>query len=168
MLADGTKLRVRPVRPEDAEIERAFVASLSEQTRYFRFFYRLHQLTPAMLARFTQVDYDRELALLALAPRPVQSGGRNDRGHFALHRQSRRRKRGIRRRRRRRLARPRHRPDADGADHRVREEARIQAAGRRSCFARNQGMLKFSEQLGFEIRDDPDEPEQVTAVLTLA
>jgi GNAT superfamily N-acetyltransferase len=49
-----------------AEMERAFVAGLSEQTRYFRFFYQLHELTPAMLARFTQVDYDRELALVAV------------------------------------------------------------------------------------------------------
>jgi len=32
----------------------------------------------------------------------------------------------------------------------------------------NRRMLKFSEELGFKIRDDPEEPEQVTAVLTLA
>ncbi len=70
-LEDGTKLHVRPIRPEDAELERTFVNGLSEQTRYFRFFYRLHELTPAMLARFTQVDYDREVALVAIA----DSGG---------------------------------------------------------------------------------------------
>src|SRR6185312_8698118 len=67
-LRDGTVLHVRPIRPEDADLERAFVNGLSEQTRYFRFFYRLAELTPAMLARFTQVDYDRELALVAVAP----------------------------------------------------------------------------------------------------
>ena len=65
-LRDGTVLHVRPIRPEDAELERAFVNGLSEQSRYFRFFYRLHELTPAMLARFTQVDYDREMALVAI------------------------------------------------------------------------------------------------------
>jgi acetyltransferase len=59
-------LHVRPIRPEDAELERTFVNGLSEQSRYFRFFYRLHELTPAMLARFTQVDYDREMALIAI------------------------------------------------------------------------------------------------------
>ena len=64
-------LHVRPIRPEDAEIERAFVAGLSEETRYFRFFYQLHELTPSMLARFTQVDYDREMALW----RSTRSGG---------------------------------------------------------------------------------------------
>jgi acetyltransferase len=31
----------------------------------------------------------------------------------------------------------------------------------------NQGMIKFSEQLGFEVRDDADEPQQVTMVLPL-
>ena len=65
-MRDGTVLHVRPIRPEDAERERAFVLGLSDETRYFRFFYRLHDLTPAMLARFTQVDYDREMALVAL------------------------------------------------------------------------------------------------------
>jgi GNAT superfamily N-acetyltransferase len=65
-LEDGTVLHVRPIRPEDAELERAFVNGLSEQTRYFRFFYRMHELTPAMLARFTQIDYDREVALVAI------------------------------------------------------------------------------------------------------
>ena len=66
-LRDGTVLHVRPIRPEDADMERSFVNGLSEQTRYYRFFYRLSELTPAMLARFTQVDYDRELALVAIA-----------------------------------------------------------------------------------------------------
>ena len=65
-LDDGARLHVRPIRPEDAALERAFVASLSEKTRYFRFFHQLNELTPAMLARFTQVDYDREMALVAV------------------------------------------------------------------------------------------------------
>ena len=63
---DGRKLRVRPIRPEDAAAEQAFVSGLSEETRYRRFMHHLHELTPQMLARFTQVDYDRELALVAL------------------------------------------------------------------------------------------------------
>ena len=65
-LDDGSRLHVRPIRPEDATLERAFVAALSEKTRYFRFFYQLSELTPAMLVRFTQVDYDREMALVAI------------------------------------------------------------------------------------------------------
>src|SRR2546421_497323 len=69
-LTDGSQVTLRPIRPEDAELEREFVEALSPQARYFRFFYQLHQLTPTMLARFTQVDYDRELALVVLAVTP--------------------------------------------------------------------------------------------------
>jgi acetyltransferase len=65
-LKGGATLRVRPIRPEDAAMERAFVAGLSDQSRYLRFMQHLPALTPQMLARFTQVDYDRELALIAL------------------------------------------------------------------------------------------------------
>jgi len=65
-LPDGTDLTIRPIRPEDAEIEQAFVRGLSERTKYFRFMQTLDELTPAMLARFTQIDYDREMALIAV------------------------------------------------------------------------------------------------------
>ena len=58
---------IRPIRPEDAEIEQAFVRSLSPEAKYLRFMSTLKELTPAMLARFTLVDYDREMALIAVA-----------------------------------------------------------------------------------------------------
>ena len=67
-LRDGTRLAVRPIRPEDAEFERRFFDALSEQSRYQRFLNQMAHLPPQMLARFTQLDYDRELALVALAP----------------------------------------------------------------------------------------------------
>ena len=66
ILPDGTDLTIRPIRPEDAEIEQAFVRNLSEESRYFRFGGTLQELTPTMLARFTQIDYDREMALIAV------------------------------------------------------------------------------------------------------
>ena len=66
VLADGTALIVRPIRPEDAQMELAFVEGLSDQSRYFRFFSAQHTLSPRMLARLTQVDYDHELALVAV------------------------------------------------------------------------------------------------------
>ena len=65
-LPDGTDVVVRPMRPEDAEIEQAFVESLSAESKYFRFMQSLERLTPLMLARFTQIDYDREMALVAV------------------------------------------------------------------------------------------------------
>ncbi|HXM82405.1 MAG TPA: bifunctional acetate--CoA ligase family protein/GNAT family N-acetyltransferase [Burkholderiales bacterium] len=66
VLADGTRVPVRPVRPENAELLVRFFDSLSPQSRYQRFMQHLPHLPPEMLARFTQLDYDRELALVAL------------------------------------------------------------------------------------------------------
>ena len=62
----GARLLLRPMRPEDAGLETEFVNSLSERSRYQRFMQDLPHLTPRMLARFTQLDYDRELALVVL------------------------------------------------------------------------------------------------------
>ncbi|KAA1189152.1 bifunctional acetate--CoA ligase family protein/GNAT family N-acetyltransferase [Pseudohalioglobus sediminis] len=68
VLADGLEVLVRPIRPEDARKEQDFVTNLSAQSKYFRFMHGLNKLTPEMLARFTQIDYDREMALVAIAP----------------------------------------------------------------------------------------------------
>jgi acetyltransferase len=65
-LADGTNLLIRPIRPEDSGIEQEFVRKLSPQSKYFRFMRALHELTPEMLVRFTQIDYDQEMALIAV------------------------------------------------------------------------------------------------------
>ena len=66
--AAGPAVTVRPIRPEDAEMERAFVRKLSPESRYFRFMDTLRELTPGMLVRFTQIDYDREMAFVATVP----------------------------------------------------------------------------------------------------
>jgi len=64
-LADGTDITLRPIRPEDAEIEQDFVRRLSPEAKYFRFMETLHELSRDMLIRFTQLDYSRELAFIA-------------------------------------------------------------------------------------------------------
>ncbi len=65
-LKDGSEITLRPIRPEDAEMEQAFVKSLSEDTRYFRFMDALRELPRSLLVRFTQLDYQREMAIIAL------------------------------------------------------------------------------------------------------
>lgn len=65
-LADGQDIIIRPIRPEDAQIEQSFVRKLSPQSKYFRFMQGLNELTQQMLVRFTQLDYHRELALIAV------------------------------------------------------------------------------------------------------
>lgn len=64
--ADGHKIFIRPVKPEDAPLFTALFKTLTPTTIYYRFFGMLKGLNPEMLARFTQIDYDREIALVAL------------------------------------------------------------------------------------------------------
>ena len=65
-LADGTDITIRPIRPEDADIEKKFVHDLSDESKYFRFMNSMQELTDNMLVRFTQLDYSREMALIAV------------------------------------------------------------------------------------------------------
>jgi acetyltransferase len=162
-LADGSRLHVRPIRPEDAEMERAFVAGLSEQTRYFRFFYQLHELTPAMLARFTQVDYDREMALVAVhetkgVPAIVGvaryiMGPDQESAEFAVVVADAWQGRGVARTLMERLV----------ACARARGLRRLEGLVLRG----NHDMLRFVEAFGFESRESAEDPEQVSVVLEL-
>lgn len=65
-LANGKSIRIRAVRPDDGPLMQQLVASLSLTSRYRRFFYPIHELTPDMLARFTQADPMHALTLLAV------------------------------------------------------------------------------------------------------
>ena len=69
-LSDGRLLTIRPIRPEDAESEQSFVRELSPQAKRFRFMGTVNELSPEMLARFTQIDYRTEMALIALVGAP--------------------------------------------------------------------------------------------------
>ena len=71
-LNDGTDIVIRPIRPEDAEIEAEFIRGLSKESKYFRFMNSLQELSQEMLVRFTQIDYHNEMALIAV--HPVDSG----------------------------------------------------------------------------------------------
>lgn len=64
--ADGIPITIRPIRPEDAKLEQEFTKHLSEHAKYLRFWAHLQELTPEILLRFTQIDYDREMALIAV------------------------------------------------------------------------------------------------------
>jgi acetyltransferase len=62
----GMDIFVRPIRPEDAPLLIELFESLSPQSIYRRFFTPMKRLPHSMLARFTQIDYDRHIALVAL------------------------------------------------------------------------------------------------------
>jgi GNAT superfamily N-acetyltransferase len=66
VLADGGTIHLRPVRPEDGEAILAFHGGLNDESIYFRFFSPLRRLPPSLLQRFTHVDYDRRMVVLAL------------------------------------------------------------------------------------------------------
>jgi acetyltransferase len=63
---DGLDLCIRPIKPEDAPLLEDLFAQLSPTSIYHRFFAPLKTLPRDMLVRFTQIDYDREIALVAI------------------------------------------------------------------------------------------------------
>jgi len=62
----GVEIFIRPIRPEDAPLLVELFESLSPRSVYMRFFTPLKCLPHSMLARFTQIDYDRHIALVAI------------------------------------------------------------------------------------------------------
>lgn len=69
-LPGGGEYLMRPVRPGDGAMLQQLVHNLSPQSRYFRFVSSRAELPPSMLARFTLIDYDREMALVAVLREP--------------------------------------------------------------------------------------------------
>lgn len=69
---DGQVVTIRPIRPEDADMEQEFVKNMSDESRYYRFMDTLRELTQTMLVRFTQIDYDREMALVATITKELE------------------------------------------------------------------------------------------------
>ena len=65
-LAGGGEVTVRPIRPDDAQMLQALVRGLSPESRYFRFVSAMNELPAPLLARLTLIDYDREMALVAV------------------------------------------------------------------------------------------------------
>ncbi len=162
-LPDGRSVMIRPIRPEDAEIEHEFVKGLSAESRYFRFMDTLRELTPKMLVRFTQIDYEREMAFIAT----IVEGGReveigvaryvtNPDGEtceFALVVTDTWQRRGLGRRLMEMLI----------------EVARLRGlqAMVGHILAHNRGMLELCTDLGFAIGESPEGPTLRRAMLPL-
>ncbi|MEO1274980.1 MAG: GNAT family N-acetyltransferase, partial [Pseudomonadota bacterium] len=68
MLRDGTAAFCRPVRPEDAPRFAEFFARATPEDLRLRFFSRMKEVPPAMVARLTQIDYARAIAFVAFEP----------------------------------------------------------------------------------------------------
>ena len=162
-LADGAQLTLRPIRPEDAALEMEFVDGLSPESRRLRFQSALRSLTPQMLARFTQIDYDREMALVAVDSRAGVDrqvavaryirlpDGRSC--EFAIAVADGWQGRGLGRRMMARLI----------------EVARERGVESMTgwVLASNRGMLEMTSRLGFEVAADPGDPQNRKATLEL-
>ncbi|MEJ5255181.1 MAG: GNAT family N-acetyltransferase [Acidimicrobiales bacterium] len=66
VLADGSVVHVRPVRPDDASRIEAFHARQSRESIYFRYFTPMPKLSARELQRLTNVDYLTRMAFVAL------------------------------------------------------------------------------------------------------
>ena len=64
-LRDGTRVHIRPIRPEDDHVLVHLFDHLSPQSIYQRFFMAMHELTPGMAHHLSHVDYARRMALVA-------------------------------------------------------------------------------------------------------
>lgn len=67
-LGEGRRVTVRPIAPEDAAIEQAFVRALSSDSRYSRFMGEVAELSPQMLERFTHNHFPHDFAIIATVP----------------------------------------------------------------------------------------------------
>jgi acetyltransferase len=72
-MKDGKCVRIRPIRPEDEPLAVKFHESLSEESVYFRYFHMVKLQTRVAherLSRLCFIDYDREMALIAVYKDP--------------------------------------------------------------------------------------------------
>ncbi|MGM9424634.1 bifunctional acetate--CoA ligase family protein/GNAT family N-acetyltransferase [Hydrogenophaga sp. MI9] len=65
-LRGGGEYTIRPIHPDDAQMLQDLVQGLSAESRYYRFVSSMTELPPSMLSRLTLIDYDREMALVAI------------------------------------------------------------------------------------------------------
>ena len=72
----GKQLLLRPIRPEDSDLLKAFYANCPPADMRLRFFLSRREVPHSELARYSQIDYDREMTFIALTP-PDQQGARS-------------------------------------------------------------------------------------------
>ncbi|WP_058959192.1 bifunctional acetate--CoA ligase family protein/GNAT family N-acetyltransferase [Type-E symbiont of Plautia stali] len=65
-LKDGQYCLFRPILPEDEPQLRAFIAQVTKEDLYYRYFSEINEFTHEDLANMTQIDYDREMAIVAV------------------------------------------------------------------------------------------------------
>ncbi len=64
-MKNGKVATLRPIKPEDEPLEKEMFTKFSEETERFRFFKQIKEISHELLIRYTQNDYDREIAIIA-------------------------------------------------------------------------------------------------------
>jgi acetyltransferase len=156
---DGGSYEIRPIRPEDAEAQGRFFRRLPPEDVRYRFFSAMRELPPALLARLTQIDYGREMALIATRAGETYGTVRiirepnSDRAEFAVVVAPEAKGTGL----------ARHLMERGMAW--AREEGVREVVGH--VLADNQPMLGFVRALGFRLARSPEDPEVMEASVSL-
>ncbi|MBL0713353.1 MAG: bifunctional acetate--CoA ligase family protein/GNAT family N-acetyltransferase, partial [Desulfosarcina sp.] len=163
-LSDGQTLLLRPIRPEDEPSLQTLFSNLSMEEIRLRFLHAMKILSHKLAARLTQIDYDREMALVLCEPNaqkePLLYGvvrfsadPDNERAEFAIL---------LRR-------------DMTGMGlgpmltRRIIDYAKNRGVGELfgEVLAENKSMLRLCKAFGFTKRRDPDEPGVMAVTLAL-
>jgi acetyltransferase len=167
-LPDGGSYLIRPIRPEDAEHLQSFARALSSESRYFRFISSAPEISPKALVRYTQIDYHRELALVATSHSSATGNAEDERivgvarylvnpggesAEFAVVVADDWAGRGLGSRL------------MNGICEVARNKGVKQIEG--FILANNRNMLKLMKDLGFVIHADPDDPAMRIAAKAL-
>ncbi len=68
VLKNGESCLFRPILPEDEPQLQLFIAQVTKEDLYYRYFSEINEFTHEDLANMTQIDYDREMAFVAVRP----------------------------------------------------------------------------------------------------
>jgi acetyltransferase len=160
--SQGEDFLIRPIRPEDAAAHEALISRVPQEDLRYRFFTALRAVSPEQMARLTQIDYEREMAFIAVRKRDQATVGVSRlvreldgaRGEFAILVQPDTKGLGLARHLMDRLI--------DWA----RAEKIPEIAGQ--VLADNAPMLGFMRRLGFTLHHMPDEPDVVEAIMKIS
>jgi GNAT superfamily N-acetyltransferase len=161
-LRDGSRIAIRPVRKSDIELERRFIEALSPESRRYRFLCGMRTPSDALLHQLTDIDAQRDAALIALSGEGEQqrevgvarfSATGDGRAEVAVTVSDDWRHKGL----------------GSMLMQRLIEIARVR--GITTLFsvdpAENDAMRRFARHLGFERGADPEDATQVIYTLRL-
>jgi acetyltransferase len=161
-LPDGRRLFVRPVRPEDEAMFRAFFQKVTPEDLRLRFFAPVKEFSHVFIARLTQLDYGRAMAFVALDEATgemlggvrLHSDANYETGEYAILLRSDLKGKGLGWQLMQLII-------AYAASEGLKEiEGQVLSA--------NTVMLDMCRKLGFSITADPNEPEIVIVRLNVA